>query len=157
MPAWDGRTIVAVDDAEPALFVIDTQTERARDVVRLKDVPKAAQIVRYAPDWSLLGVTSLNSDAVSLIDPSFGEQIAIAVGSQPMDMAFHSDELFVACQGDGSIHVNRPSLALLLNRDAMVVRPRASMTALTPRPTSRGRTNWCRKRSPSTQILPGRT
>ena len=101
----DGRTIVAVDDIEPALFLVDTQSERLIEEVRLKDVAKAAQIARYAPDWSLLGVTSLNSDTVSLIDPSFGEQIAIAVGSQPMDMAFHGDELFVPCQGDGSVHV----------------------------------------------------
>ena len=71
----------------------------------LKDVPKAAQIARYAPDNSLIGVTSLNSNTVSLIDPSFREQTAINVGSQPMDMAFHGDELFVACQGDGSVHV----------------------------------------------------
>ena len=76
-----------------------------RDEVRLKDVPKAAQIARYAPDNSLIGVTSLNSNTVSLIDPSFREQTAIKVGSQPMDMAFHGDELFVACQGDGSVHV----------------------------------------------------
>ena len=33
------------------------------------------------------------------------EQTAIKVGSQPMDMAFRGDELFVACQGDGSVHV----------------------------------------------------
>ena len=52
-----------------------------------------------------LGVTSLNSDTVSLIDPSFRQQTAIKVGSQPMDMAFRGDELFVACQGDGSVHV----------------------------------------------------
>jgi DNA-binding beta-propeller fold protein YncE len=101
----DGCTIVAVDDVEPALFLIDTQTERVRDEVRLRDVPKAAQIARYAPDWSLLCVSSLNSDTVSLIDPSFREQTAIPVGSQPMDMAFHGEELFVACQGDGSVHV----------------------------------------------------
>ena len=101
----DSRTIVAVDDIEPTLFLIDTQSERVRAEVRLKDVPKAAQIARYAPDWSLLAVTSLNSNTVSLIDPSFREQTAIAVGSQPMDMAFHGDELFVACQGDGSVHV----------------------------------------------------
>jgi DNA-binding beta-propeller fold protein YncE len=99
------RTLVAVDDSEPALFLIDTQTERVREEVRLRDVPKAAQIARYAPDWSVLAVTSLNSDTVSLIDPSFIEQTAISVGSQPMDMAFHRDELFVACQGDGSVHV----------------------------------------------------
>jgi hypothetical protein len=42
---------------------------------------------------------------VSLIDPSFREQTAIKVGSQPMDMAFRADELFAACQGDGSVHV----------------------------------------------------
>ena len=33
------------------------------------------------------------------------EQTAIKVGSQPMDMAFRGDELFVACQGDGSVPV----------------------------------------------------
>ena len=66
----DGNTVVAVDDAEPALILIDTASEKVREV-RLEGVPKAAQIARYAPDYSLLGVTSLNSDMVSLIDPSF--------------------------------------------------------------------------------------
>src|ERR1700722_5902829 len=101
----DGATVVAVDDAEPKLILIDTQAGRVREEVVLKDVPKAAQIARYAPDNSLIGVTSLNSDTVSLIDPTFREQTAIEVGSQPMDMAFHGDELFVACQGDGSVHI----------------------------------------------------
>jgi YVTN family beta-propeller protein len=101
----DGGTLVAVDDAQPTLFLIDTAAGSMREEIVLKDVPKAAQIARYAPDNSLLGVTSLNSDTVSLIDPTFREQTAIKVGSQPMDMAFHGDELFVACQGDGSVHV----------------------------------------------------
>lgn len=100
----DGRTVIAVDDAEPTLFLIDTASEQIRTVA-LEDVQKAAQIARYSPDNSLLGVTSLNSNTVSLIDPSFGSQTAIGVGSQPMDMAFRGDELFVACQGDGSVHV----------------------------------------------------
>ena len=100
----DGRTVIAVDDAEPTLFLIDTASEQVR-TVPLEGVPKAAQIARYSPDNSLLGVTSLNSNTVSLIDPSFGSQTAIKVGSQPMDMAFRGDELFVACQGDGSVHV----------------------------------------------------
>jgi YVTN family beta-propeller protein len=101
----DGRTVVAVDDARPTLFLIDTLAGRVREEVVLKDVPKPAQIARYAPDNSLIGVTSLNSDTVSLIDPAFREQTAIKVGSQPMDMAFHGNELFVACQGDGSVHI----------------------------------------------------
>ena len=103
--APDGKTVVAVDDGEPTLFLIDTAAGKVREEIVLKDVPKAAQIARYAPDNSLLGVTSLNSNTVSLIDPSFREQTAIKVGSQPMDMAFRGDELFVACQGDGSVHI----------------------------------------------------
>ncbi|MGA2894306.1 MAG: cytochrome D1 domain-containing protein [Xanthobacteraceae bacterium] len=101
----DGRTVVAVDDAEPTLFLIDTEAGQVRDEIVLKDVQKAAQIARYAPDNSLLAVSSLNSNTVSLIDPSFRAQTAIKVGSQPMDMAFRGDELFVACQGDGSVHI----------------------------------------------------
>jgi YVTN family beta-propeller protein len=101
----DDRTVVAVDDAEPKLILIDTVEGRVRDEVVLEGVPKPAQIARYAPDNSLLAVTSLNSDTVSLIDPAFRAQTAIKVGSQPMDMAFRGDELFVACQGDGSVHV----------------------------------------------------
>jgi DNA-binding beta-propeller fold protein YncE len=103
--APDGRTVVAVDDGQPGLFLIDTDSGKVREEIVLKDVPKPAQIARYAPDYSLLGVTSNNSDTVSLIDPSFREQTAIKVGSQPMDMAFRGNELFVACQGDGSVHV----------------------------------------------------
>src|SRR5499425_1778621 len=103
--APDGRTVIAVDDAQPTLFLIDAEAGRVREELVLKDVPKPAQIARYAPDNSLLAVTSLNSDTVSLIDPSFREQTAIKVGSQPMDMAFRDGELFVACQGDGSVHI----------------------------------------------------
>src|SRR6195256_92835 len=101
----DGRTVVAVDDEQPVLVLIDTASGSVADEVRLEGVPKAAQIARYSPDNSLIGVTSLNSNTVSLIDPSFRQQTAIEVGSQPMDMAFCGDELFVACQGDGSVHV----------------------------------------------------
>ena len=101
----DGNTVVVVSDQEPVLFLIDTKSERVRDTLPLKDVPKPAQIARYAPDWSTLAVTSLNSDTVSIISPSFREQAAIKVGSQPMDMVFRGNELFVACQGDGSVHV----------------------------------------------------
>src|SRR5262249_13893482 len=64
----DGRTVVAVDDVQPVLFLIDPEAGRVRDEVVLKDVPKAAQIARYAPDNNLIGVTSLNSDTVSLVD-----------------------------------------------------------------------------------------
>jgi len=101
----DGRTVIAVDDIEPTLFLIDTAAGKVDATMRLEGVPEAAQIARYSPDNKVLAVTSLKSNTVSLIDPSFTQQTAIKVGSQPMDMAFHGDELFVACQGDGSVHV----------------------------------------------------
>ena len=47
----------------------------------------------------------MHSGTVSLIDPSFRSQTAIKVGEQAMDMAFRGDELLVACQGDGTVHV----------------------------------------------------
>ena len=101
----DGKTVVVVSDEEPVLFLIDTEKEAVREKLPLKDVEKPAQIARYNDDWSMLAVTCLNSDKVSLISPSFREQTAIKVGSQPMDMVYRGNELFVACQGDGSVHI----------------------------------------------------
>jgi DNA-binding beta-propeller fold protein YncE len=101
----DSRTVVAVDDGEPTLFLIDADKGAVVRTLPLDGVPKPAQIARYSPDFSKLAVTSLSSDTVSLLDPTFSDQVAIKVGHQPMDMAFRGDELFVACQGDGSVHV----------------------------------------------------
>ncbi len=43
---------------------------------------------------------------ISIMDAAtFGTQSAIPVGSQPMDFAFKGDELFVGCQGDGTMHI----------------------------------------------------
>src|SRR6476469_6271917 len=86
----DGRTVVAVDDEQPTLFLIDTASEAVTDTVRLDGVAEAAQIARYSPDNSLIAVTSLKSNTVSLMNASFREQTAIKVGSQPMDMAFRA-------------------------------------------------------------------
>jgi DNA-binding beta-propeller fold protein YncE len=101
----DGKTVVVVSDEEPVLFLIDTESETVRETLPLEGVEKPAQIARYSPDWKMLAVTSLNSDTVSLIAPSFREQTAVKTGRQPMDMTFRGDELFVACQGDGSVHI----------------------------------------------------
>ena len=101
----DGRNVVAVSDVAPVVFLIDTAAGKVTREVALEGVPKAAQIARYSPDGKLVVVSSLNSNMVSIIDASFGAQIAVPVGDQPMDFAFRGDELFVGCQGDGSMHV----------------------------------------------------
>lgn len=101
----DSSTIVAVDDEQPTMFLFNAESSRLTRELPLRDVPKAAQIARYAPDWSVLAITSLSSNTVSLIDASFSSQMAIEVGSQPMDMVFHGSDLFIACQGDGTVHI----------------------------------------------------
>ncbi|MEJ2377054.1 MAG: cytochrome D1 domain-containing protein [Pseudolabrys sp.] len=101
----DSGTVIAVSDEEPVLFLFDAQSRTVRETLPLEGVDKSAQIARYSPDFGMLAMTSMNSDSVSLIDPSFGTQAAIKTGSQPMDIAFHGDELYVASQGDGSVHI----------------------------------------------------
>jgi DNA-binding beta-propeller fold protein YncE len=101
----DGRTVVAVSDEAPVVFLIDTAAGKVTREVALEGVPKAAQIARYSPDGKLVVVSSLNSNMVTIAEASFGAQTAVPVGNQPMDFAFRGDELFVGCQGDGSMHV----------------------------------------------------
>jgi YVTN family beta-propeller protein len=101
----DGRTVVAVSDEQPVVFLIDTAAGKVIREVPLEGVAKPAQIARYSPDGKLVVVSSLNSNMVSIIDASFGAQTAVPVGEQPMDFAFRGNELFVGCQGDGSMHV----------------------------------------------------
>jgi DNA-binding beta-propeller fold protein YncE len=100
----DGKTVVAVSDDTPVVFMIDTASELVTELP-LEGVPKPAQIARYSDDDKLLVVSSLNSNMVSLIDVASRRQTAITVGSQPMDFAFRGDEIFVGCQGDGTIHL----------------------------------------------------
>ncbi len=101
----DGGTVVAVSDELPVVFLIDTAKGAVSRTVTLEGVPKAAQIARYSPDGSLVVVSSLNSDRVTVSDAAFSKQTAVPVGSQPMDFTFRGNELFVACQGDGSMHI----------------------------------------------------
>ena len=101
----DGKTVVAVSDEQPVIFMIDPAAGKVTREVRLEGAEKPAQIVRYSPDDTLIVVSNLNSNLLSIIDVKSGTQSAIPVGNQPMDFAFRGDELFVGCQGDGSIHV----------------------------------------------------
>lgn len=100
----DGKTVAAVSDESPVVYLIDTASEQIKTLT-LEGVPKSAQIARYSTDDKLLVISSLNSNMLSIIDVASGRQSAIPVGSQPMDFAFRGDEILVGCQGDGSMHV----------------------------------------------------
>ena len=101
----DGKTVIAVDDEAPALFLIDAELGEISETLPLEGLEEPAQIARYSPDFNVLALTSMAGDLALLIDAGFQSQTAIPVGRQPMDMAFRGNELFIACQGDGTIHV----------------------------------------------------
>jgi DNA-binding beta-propeller fold protein YncE len=101
----DGKILVAVDDEEPALVLIDTSSFAIAGEVLLEGVSEPAQIARYSPDGQMLLVTSLRSATATVMDATFERQTTLKVGLQPMDAAFHEGLLFIACQGDGSVYV----------------------------------------------------
>ena len=101
----NGKYLVAVDDQEPSLFLIDTASFAIIRTVALVEVPEPAQIARYSPDGQILLVTSLRSATATVMDASFDHQTTLTVGQQPMDGAFRGRFLFIACQGDGTVHV----------------------------------------------------
>jgi len=101
----DGKFVIAVSDEQPVIFVIDTTSGKVVREVKMEGAPRPAQIARYSPDGKMIVVSNLNSDLLSFIDILFRNQFTVRVGSQPMDFAFRGEELFVGCQGDGSMHV----------------------------------------------------
>lgn len=101
----DGKTLIAVDDEQPALFLIDTDKSQVVRTIALEGIPKPAQIARFSPDYSVLAVSSVAGDTVTVFDGALKAQTAIPVGKGAMDMAFRGDDLFVGCQFDGSVHV----------------------------------------------------
>ena len=101
----DGMRLIAVDDEEPVLLLIDAASLEITKTVRLDGVSEPGQIARYSPDGQILLITSMRSATATLIDAAFAQQTTLGVGKQPMDGAFHNGLLFVACQGDGSVHV----------------------------------------------------
>lgn len=101
----DGKTLIAVDDEQPALFLIDTAKGEVVRTIPLENNPKPAQIARFRPDYKILAVSSVAGDMVTLFDGDLNHQTAIPVGKGAMDMAFRGDDLFVGCQYDGTVHV----------------------------------------------------
>ena len=101
----DGRTIVVVSDESPSIFLIDAGKGEVTRKIELKGAPKPAQIARYNDDYSVLAISAVGGDYLTLFYGGFEDQTTLLFGSQPMDMAFRGNDLFVACQGDGTVHV----------------------------------------------------
>lgn len=101
----DGKLVVAVSDTEPVIFCVDTASHELVRSMPLDGVPRPAQIARFSPDGRILLITSVAGGTATLIDAPFGRQVTLPVGKQPMDATFHNGLVFIACQGDGSVHI----------------------------------------------------
>jgi YVTN family beta-propeller protein len=103
----DGKTVIALDFAEPTMAVIDTATDRVRERIALADATEAAYKAYFSPDgkWLLTMAGSVIDifDAANLRAP----QRAVKVGASPMGIAFSADgkTALVANHGDGTVSV----------------------------------------------------
>jgi putative tryptophan/tyrosine transport system substrate-binding protein len=75
-------------------LIADSQPQAMLVIADRSLLAKRADIVSFAATQRL-----------PTMYPYRGYVDAGGLGDQPMDMAFRGDELFVACQGDGSVHV----------------------------------------------------
>jgi YVTN family beta-propeller protein len=104
----DGKRVIAVDNGEPALIVIDTATDTVADRIPLAGNPRGAFKPRYTPDGSKLVVCSLGQ-AVNILHTAdlHGKQTVLQVGKDPMGFAVSPDgkTLLVANHGDGTVSV----------------------------------------------------
>src|SRR5581483_4162969 len=104
----DGKHVIAVDNGEPALMVIDTASDTVVDRIPLEGNLRGAFKPRYTPDGTKLVVCSLGQ-AVNILDTAnlHGKQTVLAVGKDPMGFAVSPDgkTVLVANHGDGTVSV----------------------------------------------------
>jgi DNA-binding beta-propeller fold protein YncE len=104
----DGRSVIAVDYAQPTLLVIDPKKDAIVDRITIDGQQQPAYKPRYSPDGSRLLVCSLDGSATILDAANLhGTQTRLAVGKDPMGFAFSADGrlALVANHGDGSMSV----------------------------------------------------
>jgi YVTN family beta-propeller protein len=104
----DGKRVIAVDNGEPALLVIDTAKDEVVDRVPLAGNPRGGFKPRYTLDGAKLVVCNL-SQSVNILDAAdlHGKQTVLPVGKDPMGFAISPDDktLLVANHGDGTVTV----------------------------------------------------
>jgi YVTN family beta-propeller protein len=105
----DGKRVIAVDQKEPQLLVIDTATDTVVDRIPLEGNTRASFKPRYTPDGSKILVCNLGQAIVNVIDAKdlHGKQQVVTVGKDPMGFTFSADgkTALVANHGDGTVSV----------------------------------------------------
>jgi DNA-binding beta-propeller fold protein YncE len=105
----DGKRVLALDYAEPILFVIDPATDTIIDKVPLQGNQKAGSRVRFSPDGSKVLTDNGNQELVNILSAAdlYGKQLVVPVGKAPMGFGFAPDNrtAIVGNHGDGSVSV----------------------------------------------------
>lgn len=105
----DGKRVVAMDNSDPVLIVIDPATDMMVDRVPLKNQTRGGYKVYYSPDGSKLLTMNLAPPSVNILDAHNlrSEQKVLTVGKDPMGFAFSADgkTALVANHGDGSVSI----------------------------------------------------
>jgi YVTN family beta-propeller protein len=104
----DGKRVLAVDFVKPQLVAIDTKTDQVIDTIPLEGAPAEFR-VKFSPDGSRVLTTASDSPVASLLNAAdlHAPQVVLAVGKQPMGMAFAADgrTALVLNHGEGTISV----------------------------------------------------
>jgi DNA-binding beta-propeller fold protein YncE len=103
----NGRTVIAMDLAEPVMAVIDTKSDQVVDRIRLQGQSDAAYKAYYSPDGKYL--LTMAGSMITIIDAANlkGLQRVLRVGAFPMGIGFSSDgtTAVIANHGDGTVSV----------------------------------------------------
>jgi YVTN family beta-propeller protein len=103
----DGKTVVAMDLAEPLMAVIDTATDTVVDRIRLEQREGGAYKAYFSPDGKWL--LTMAGSTVGVFDATNlgASQRVLTVGGFPMGFAFSPDgkSALVANHGDGTVSV----------------------------------------------------
>lgn len=99
--------MLVTDGQEPALLVIDTQSDRLVDTVPLDGYAHPAQRVRCSPDGRFVVVTADQEPLATVLDSSLAHQSTFEVADGPMGVAFHPDgrTALVANHGAGRVTI----------------------------------------------------
>lgn len=99
--------LVATDAERPLLYILDADSHRIRHYLPIPGHQKAAQIVRFSEDGSLLAVIGDGEPIVTLFDEMLTPLKQITCGNKPMDGCFSPDNrsLLIANEDDGTLSV----------------------------------------------------
>ena len=103
----DGRRVLVADGGQPALLVIETQSDTLVETVPLNGYAHPAQWVRCSPDGRFVVVTADEEPLATVLDGSLTRQSTFEAAPGPMGIAFHPDgrTALVANHGAGRITI----------------------------------------------------